>query len=61
MDYIRNFPCISIILCLFAGIISSGLRGKTAMWVNTFLLIVNIVLSACTLTYTLTQIGRAHV
>lgn len=54
MDYIRNFPCISIILCLFAGIISSGLRGKTAMWVNTFLLIVNIVLSACTLTYTLT-------
>lgn len=53
MDIIRNFPCISIILCLFAGIISSGLRDKAAMWINTFLLTVNIGLSICTLMYTL--------
>ena len=53
MDFVRNFPCISIMLCLFAGIISSGLREKTAMWVNTILLTVNIVLSAFTLAYTL--------
>ena len=54
MDFIRNFPCISIMLCLFAGIISSGLRDKAAMWVNTTILTANAVLSTCTLIYTLT-------
>ena len=53
MDFVQNFPCISIMLCLFAGIISSGLRDKAAMWVNTILLVINTVLSALTLTYTL--------
>ena len=53
MDFIRNFPCISIMLCLFAGIISSGLRDKAAMWVNAVLLTINTVLSAFTLAYTL--------
>lgn len=53
MDLIQNFPCISIMLCLFAGIISSGLRGKTARWVNTILLIIVTILSACTLLYTI--------
>ena len=53
MDFVPNFPCISIMLCLFAGIISSGLRDKTAMWVNVILLTVNIILNAFTLVYTL--------
>ncbi len=53
MDFIRNFPCISIMLCLFAGIVSSGLRDKAAMWINTLLLTINIALSICTLLYTL--------
>ncbi len=53
MDIIRNFPCISIMLCLFAGIVSSGLRDKAAMWINTLLLTINIALSICTLLYTL--------
>lgn len=53
MDLIQNFPCISIMLCLFAGIISSGLKGKTARWINIVLLIIVTVLSACTLFYTL--------
>ena len=53
MDFVRNFPCISIMLCLFAGIISSGLREKAAMWINTILLMINIVLNAFTLVYTL--------
>lgn len=53
MDFIQNFPCISIMLCLFAGIISSGLRGKTARWINTILLIIVTILSACTLLYTI--------
>jgi multicomponent Na+:H+ antiporter subunit D len=54
MDVIRNFPCISIMLCLFAGIISSGLSGKAARWLNFILLITLTVLSACTLWYTVT-------
>ncbi len=53
MDFVCNFPCISILLCLFAGIISSGLRSHAAMWVNTALLAVNTALSVFTLTYTL--------
>ena len=60
MDFVRNFPCISIILCLFAGIISSGLRDKAAMWVNAALLTTNTVLSAYTLVYTLT-LGESFV
>ncbi len=60
MDFIQNFPCISIILCLFAGIISSGLKDKAAMWLNAALLTVNTLLSAFTLTYTL-SIGQPFV
>lgn len=60
MDFVQNFPCISIILCLFAGIISSGLRDKAAMWLNAALLTVNTLLSAFTLTYTL-SIGQPFV
>jgi multicomponent Na+:H+ antiporter subunit D len=54
MNVIQNFPCISIMLCLFAGIISSGLSGKAARWLNFILLITLTVLSACTLWYTVT-------
>ncbi|MDE6388095.1 MAG: sodium:proton antiporter [Lachnospiraceae bacterium] len=60
MDFVQNFPCISIILCLFAGIISSGLKDKAAMWLNAALLTVNTLLSAFTLTYTL-SIGHPFV
>ena len=60
MDFVQNFPCISIILCLFAGIISSGLRDKAAMWLNAALLTANTLLSAFTLTYTL-SIGQPFV
>ena len=31
MDFVQNFPAISILICLFAGIISSGLKGRTAI------------------------------
>ncbi len=53
MDLIQNFPCFSIILCLFAGILSSGLKDKAAMRVNTCLLGIVTLLSAATLLYTL--------
>ncbi|MGN0366837.1 MAG: complex I subunit 5 family protein [Suilimivivens sp.] len=60
MDFVQNFPAISILLCLFAGIISSGLKSKAAKYVNTALIIVVAVLSACTLFYVL-DTGEAFV
>lgn len=52
MEIIRNFPGISILLCLFAGIISSGLKQRAARLVNTALIVTAAVLSGCTLYYT---------
>lgn len=60
MDIIQNFPAISILLCLFAGIFSSGMRGKTARIVNTVLIGVVFVLSMATLFYTV-KIGGSFV
>lgn len=60
MDFVQNFPAISILLCLFAGIISSGLKSKAAKYVNIALIIVVAVLSACTLFYVL-DTGEAFV
>lgn len=60
MDMIRNFPAASILLCLFAGIITSGLKQKAARMVNTLLLLTVTGLSACVLIYTCMQ-GEAFV
>ncbi len=60
MSIIRNFAAISILLCLFAGIISSGLKGKIARYVNTLLILTVAVLSFFTLGYTL-YTGEAFV
>lgn len=60
MDFVQNFPAISILLCLFAGIISSGLKGKVAKHVNTVLILIVTVLSASTLLYVL-DTGEAFV
>ena len=60
MDFVQNFPCFSIILCLFAGILSSGLKDKAAMRVNTCLLGIVTLFSGATLLYTL-QTGQSFV
>ena len=60
MDFVQNFPCFSVILCLFAGILSSGLKDKAAMRVNTCLLGIVTLLSGATLLYTL-QTGQSFV
>lgn len=38
MEIIKNFPCLSILMCMFAAIISSALNGKWAKWLNAFVL-----------------------
>lgn len=60
MDLVQNFPAVSILLCLFAGIISSGLKGRAARYINTTLIFIVIFLSACTLGYTL-DTGEAFI
>lgn len=60
MDLIQNFPAVSILLCLFAGIISSGLKKQAARYVNTILISGVGFLSLCTLMYIL-ETGEAFV
>ena len=48
MDFVRNFPAISILICMFAAIISSGLKGKAARLLNTVLVLVVFALSLIT-------------
>lgn len=52
MEIIKNFPAISILLCLFAGIITSGLKARAAKVLNTVLVLTEIVLNLSTLYYT---------
>ena len=60
MEIIRNFPCLSILLAMFSAIISSALKGREARYLNTALVAVDGVLSACTL-YMTTLTGESYV
>lgn len=53
MEFIRNFPFISIVLSLFSGPLSSILDGKWAKRVNYFVLIILGAMQAAVLTYVL--------
>ena len=58
MSFIWNFPCFSIVLCIFGGIISSVLKGRAAKYLNAVILLAVAVMSACVLGYTL-QTGES--
>lgn len=60
MEIIRNFPCLSILLSMFAAIISSALKGKGARWLNTFVVAAVGVMSAATMYLTGTT-GESYV
>lgn len=60
MDLVQNFPAVSVLLCLFAGIISSGLKKDAARWLNRILLYVELLLNGCTLGYVI-RTGEAYV
>lgn len=51
MEFVRNFPFISIILSLFSGPLSSILNGKWAKRLNTAVIVIIGVMSACVLGY----------
>ena len=58
MDFIRNFPFFSIILCMFSGIVSSVLDGKKARNICIGCVSIVTLLSATVLFYT-TKTGEA--
>lgn len=60
MQFVQNFPCFSIMLCMFAGIISSVLKGKAAKILNVAVLLLNIVMSASVLIFTVST-GNSYV
>ncbi len=51
MDFVQNFPFMSIILSLFSGPLSSILSGKWAKRVNTAVIVIIGIMSACVLGY----------
>ncbi|MDE6203844.1 MAG: sodium:proton antiporter [Lachnospiraceae bacterium] len=60
MDFVQNFPAVSILMCLFAGIISSGMKKRSARYISMGLIVAVTVLSLCTLLYIL-KTGQAFV
>ena len=53
MDLICNFPCISIVMCILGGIISSALKGRAAKYLNAVILLTVTVMSAFVFGYTI--------
>lgn len=60
MDFIWNFPCITILLTLFSGPLCMLLSGKWARRVNTAVIVTDGLLSAAVLFY-VKQTGREFV
>lgn len=60
MEFVQNFPCFSIMLCMFAGIISSALKRKAAKWMNTAVLALAGLMSAAVLGFTI-RTGGSYV
>lgn len=46
MEWIKNFPFFSIVLCMVASIVSSALKGKAAKWINTVVVLLAGIMSA---------------
>ncbi len=53
MDFFRNFPFFSIVLCLMSGVISSILPKKAARILSYTVTVILTAFSVCTLIYTL--------
>ena len=57
MDFIKNFPFFSIMLCMFCAIITSCLGRKAAKYLTRIVLAAVVGLSAALLVYTYTNGG----
>lgn len=52
MDFIRNFPAFSIVLCMVGAIVSSALNGKWAKRLNAVIIIAVMAMSIAVFGYT---------
>lgn len=59
MAMVQNFPLFSIILAMFAGILSSVLSGKLAKWINLAVISIITVMSGMLLSF-LMQHGESY-
>lgn len=57
MAFVQNFPFISILICMFGGIVTSVLNRKAAKWATLAISFTVFVLSALTWRYTLHNEG----
>lgn len=51
LDFVQNFPCFSIVSCMFAGIVTSALKERGAKLLNICTLLATTVMSVMTLFY----------
>lgn len=51
MNFVQNFPCFSIVLCMAAGIISTPMKGKTAKYMTLTVVSLVAAMSIATLSY----------
>ena len=54
MEFLRNFPCFSLILTMCASIVSSGMNGKWARRLNIVVILAVGLLSSAALYLTVT-------
>ena len=52
MDFIRNFPLLTINLSLFSGVLCFVLKGRKARFYTIFYEFVLLILCSCVLYYT---------
>ncbi len=53
MNFVQNFPCFSIVICMVAGILSTPMKGKQAKYMTLTVVSLVGILSAATLLYTI--------
>lgn len=54
MNFIQNFPCFSIVICMVAGILSTPMKGKSAKRMTLVVVTLVALMSAATLWYVVT-------
>lgn len=53
LEFVQNFPCFSILICMFSGIVTSALKERGAKRLNICTLLTVTVMSFLTLAYVL--------
>ena len=60
-NFVENFPCFSIVLCMVAGIVSTPMKGNQAKRLTLIVVTLVTVMSAATLFYVISIGDRKSV